>query len=1075
MRKILWYFSAIMLLLTSSLYAQENSLNPTKFTVIPPAPNAAALGQYGDIPVDLSNGLPSIGIPLTQITVSDEFSMGIDLSYHASGVRVDEIATYVGLGWSLNGGGAITRVIRGKADEAGYVGQQDGNKIPASFNTDAVDSTYEVFRNSAVGLIDTQPDEFSYNFGGYSGKFVMGTNNEVYLMPYKNFRLKWLFNGASYYFVATTDNGTQFIFKNSETSYTISCGDNEDETTNAWYLTTVILPRSKRTINFTYITDPSLVVHSLSESDITNLYPDPAQPLQGCPVYTPLYNDCASNRTTFQNKVKRIDYPGGQIDFNYGFIRNDLSNSVQDTFYALSSVVSSSVLNGTVTPLKIFTLDYINGSRLQLKQVNTADIYGNVISSHKLTYNTGHPLPALDSKAQDHWGYYNGKTSNTTLLPADDGIAGGDREPDTDYIKTGILEKIEYPTGGSTSFEYENNTYTRFNVVDSLYSPVYGNSSVAKFIRTGYYSSSIIYPNYLSDSVTFSINTHQFVNSTAILQACCGNSVSMFIRNMTTGAIENVADGQSYIELDSGQYRIVLSSAHDEPTATYEQASITLQYKNVTSYTRIGVAGGLRIKKMTTYDGINHANDIVKTYLYRFGNDSTRSTGWLFNKPSYTYSYTAMQRPSCQSCDINGQYPCVTKIRSSSANNEISFSHGGSLVYQEVLEASRNNNENGSTRYRYYVNSDANPYVTYPFSPFTNSNPRNGMEESRSVFDNTGKLLSKTSTEYETYLEGRITGWKPGYTLKGSISLGAGVEHFMARWYYYNSYAVLLQRTTQKEYFGTDSIVNVTEMTYDNKQHIQPTRIHKVNSKKDDQWIYNKYPTDYTIPSGTLSTGLQALKMMQDSNIHSTMIEQYVQQVRAGVTTTLSAAQVQYKTNIQGVVMAGSYKLKRSIPLTSFMPTYIQSNDLVRDTNYEPSLSFDTYDSTCNIREQHMVNDVNEVYIWGYSNLYPVAKITGSTYAAAIAYVNMNVLRNPSSDTQLRTELNKIRTGLASANALVSTYTYQVGVGVTSETDPSGKTVFYEYDRLGRLKLIRNMDGKILKQFSYQYSAPVNL
>ncbi|SFD98700.1 YD repeat-containing protein [Chitinophaga sp. CF118] len=1071
--KILSYLLALLFAVNSNLYAQETSLNPTKFTVIPPAPNAMALGKYGDIPVSLSNGLPSISIPLTNITVSDEFSMDVDVSYHASGVRVDEIATYTGLNWTLNAGGAITRVVKGKKDEAGYIGQLDGNKIPTSFATDAVDSTYEVFRNSAQGIIDTQPDEFSFNFGGYSGKFVIGTNNEAYLMPYKNFRIKWLFNGAFYYFVAITDNGTQYIFKDSETSYTISCGANEDETTNAWYLTTIILPRSKRRINFIYVTDPSLTVYSMSESDATNLYPDPAKPLQGCPVIIPLHSNCANYRTTFQNKIKRIDYPGGQIDFNYGFIRNDLSNSNLDTFYALSSIVSSGFLNGTITPLKRFTFDYTNGSRLQLKQVSNADIYGNVISSYKLTYNTAHNFPDLDSKAQDHWGYFNGKIYNTTLLPAEEGVDGGDREPDTDYIKTGILEKIEYPTGGSSSFEYENNTYSRFNIVDSVYDPLYLPASVSKEIRTGYYSAQIQYPNYLSDSITFNINKHQFVNSTATLQACCGNSVSMFIRNVSTGQQWNVANGQSYVELDSGQYHIVLACAHDEPTATYEKAQITLQYKNVTSYTKIAKAGGLRIRRMTIYDGINHANDIVKTYFYRFGNDSIRSTGWLFNKPAYKYSFTAMKQPGCSACGFDnpqGEYPCITRIRSSSANNEISFSHGGSLVYQEVLEASRNNNENGSTRYKYYVASDANPFVSYPFSPFTNTHPLNGMEESRSVFDNAGKLLSKTITEYETYLKGNITGWKVGYLKKGLISLGAGVEQFLARRYFYNSYAVMQQRTTQKEYLGTDSIINITEYTYDNKQHIQPTRVHKVTSKKDDLWIYNKYPTDYTIPTGTLSAGLQVLKMMQDSNIHSMMIEQYVQQIRSGITTTLSATQVQYKTNIQGVVMGSTYKLKRTAPLIAFTPTTIQSNDFVRDTNYEQDIAFNTYDSTGNIREQRKVNDVNEVYIWGYNNLYPVAKISGSSYTSATSYVNMNILRNPASDTQLRTELNKIRMGLASVNALVNTYTYKMGVGVTSETDAAGKTIFYEYDRFGRLKLIKDADDKILKQFSYQYS-----
>ncbi len=62
-----------------------------------PTPNAAALGQYIDVPVNYFTGTPSINIPI--YTAQDgNLKDAISLSYHASGIKAIQQASWVGLG-----------------------------------------------------------------------------------------------------------------------------------------------------------------------------------------------------------------------------------------------------------------------------------------------------------------------------------------------------------------------------------------------------------------------------------------------------------------------------------------------------------------------------------------------------------------------------------------------------------------------------------------------------------------------------------------------------------------------------------------------------------------------------------------------------------------------------------------------------------------------------------------------------------------------------------------------------------------------------------------------------------------
>lgn len=80
-------------------------------------PNASK-GQAGTgtVNVDPFTGTGSINIPIYDYNV-DGLNFGINLSYSTRGIRVDELASPLGIGWNLSSGGEIAREVKGFEDE----------------------------------------------------------------------------------------------------------------------------------------------------------------------------------------------------------------------------------------------------------------------------------------------------------------------------------------------------------------------------------------------------------------------------------------------------------------------------------------------------------------------------------------------------------------------------------------------------------------------------------------------------------------------------------------------------------------------------------------------------------------------------------------------------------------------------------------------------------------------------------------------------------------------------------------------------------------------------------------------
>ena len=86
-------------------YGQEQQ------SITPPSPEAAAMMRSINIPVSHYTGTASINIPFYTISAGG-VQVPVSLGYQASGIKVKDMETWVGLGWRLSTGGRISRMVQ---------------------------------------------------------------------------------------------------------------------------------------------------------------------------------------------------------------------------------------------------------------------------------------------------------------------------------------------------------------------------------------------------------------------------------------------------------------------------------------------------------------------------------------------------------------------------------------------------------------------------------------------------------------------------------------------------------------------------------------------------------------------------------------------------------------------------------------------------------------------------------------------------------------------------------------------------------------------------------------------------
>lgn len=492
------------------LSAYETCFAQAEYLPTPPSVESRMFLQNVNYPVSNYTGAINVEIPIYTIKQKD-FDLPIALTYNTSGIKVEQEASTVGLGWVLNASGIITKTIMGENDlfrpytyfnkpcsgsphlSCNEFADIKGLYIPTSnctlsdylwggmwFLSGNYESNYNalthVAYNEGAGGRDFAPDVFDYNFCGYTGSFIFNRQRQIVKEKEDDVKITPKFDqsGDIESWTATAPNGITFYFEKVErVLYTTSLACN-----SSWHLTHIETPGGSA-FEFSYNTKSHQYWAFSRYQQTDNNGPD----LNGFALKSQMYHDCVY--------LDRISYNGGSLSMSYVFDRQDAKwlprlasvarhdeHGANTTIWRMEqSYFNAMVLNNdfpTISRISsIFSAPDFdnnwNNKRLKLDRVVVSDPAEGTSHTYALTYNETN-LPTKLSAGIDHWGYFNGQP-NTTLIGKTyhnvsenklleiEGHDGADREAYDGFNQAFILTKIKYPTGGETRFTFESNKY----------------------------------------------------------------------------------------------------------------------------------------------------------------------------------------------------------------------------------------------------------------------------------------------------------------------------------------------------------------------------------------------------------------------------------------------------------------------------------------------------------------------------------------------------------------------------------------------------------------------------------------
>lgn len=368
---------------------------------------------------------------------------------------------------------------------------------------------------------------------------------------------------------------------------------------------------------------------------------------------------------------------------------------------------------------------------------------------------------------------------------------------------------------------------------------------------------------------------------------------------------------------------------------------------------------------------------------------------------------------------------------------------GNGVVYPRVIEKKVNNGYIISEFVSFdNVGNDLPPLLEIPAAHDSYNNPyyssnidRRGLLRKRSYYNNSEVKFKEEEYSYtfdalnNNAKKIRNIGYLPAIRFADNIFRAVAYESDLSN--------ILTTRSVSMEFENGKNITSIVSSQYD--QHNNLRSVETINSK--NQTLLTTYLYPYDFPNNVICQQM----------VSKYMLSYAIQEIESinGVQSKLS--QIDYD-NFNGRMLPRSQSIK-----------YGQGPLEIQET-------VNSYDGFGNRTEVSNKANNKSLYFWGYGGQYLVAKVVGQKGLSAVVAesgIDMTKLLVPPSEERFRYNLNLLQNV---EGVQATTYTYAPFAGVTSETDPTRRTLYYRYNSFGRLSSIWNHEGDLVKKICYNYS-----